>query len=105
MLRVVATIFAVGVATGLQFGLSAPSYVAILAGVSTYFVMRFGRTVHQNLSWKLGYWRGKDGRPWSEPWWVDRAVYGAAFMQGKGVNLGHSSDKQKTPYYGAAGEG
>ncbi len=27
------------------------------------------------------------GRPYSCPWWVDKMVYGLAFMQGKGVYL------------------
>jgi hypothetical protein len=38
---------------------------------------------HQTLSWKLGYGRGKEGRAYSCPWWVDKAVYAVAFMQGK----------------------
>ena len=38
---------------------------------------------HQTLSWKLGYGRGKEGRPYSCPWWVDKTVYALAFMQGE----------------------
>ena len=39
------------------------------------------------MSWKLGYGRGKAGRPYTCPWWVDRTVYALAFMQGKGVEI------------------
>jgi hypothetical protein len=43
---------------------------------------------HQTLSWKLGYGRGKEGRSYSCPWWVDKVVYDAlAYMQGKGVKI------------------
>jgi hypothetical protein len=40
--------------------------------------------LHQNLSWKLGHGRGKEGRAYSCPWWVDKMVYSLAYMQGKG---------------------
>jgi len=59
----------------------------LTAGLVWYFAVRLGRDLRQNMSWKLGYGRGKAGRPWSEPWWVDRKVYGLAYMQGKGVDL------------------
>jgi hypothetical protein len=38
---------------------------------------------HQTLSWKLGFGRGKEGRAYSCPWWVDKTVYALAYMQGK----------------------
>jgi hypothetical protein len=38
---------------------------------------------HQTLSWKIGYGRGKAGRVYSCPWWVDETVYALAYMQGK----------------------
>jgi hypothetical protein len=41
----------------------------------------------QTLSWKLGYGRGKAGKPFSCPWWADEQVYGLAFLQGKGVSI------------------
>jgi len=39
---------------------------------------------HQTLSWKLGYGRGKAGRPYSCPWWVHKFMYDLAYAQGKG---------------------
>jgi hypothetical protein len=42
---------------------------------------------HQTLSWKLGYGRGKEGRAYSCPWWVDEVVYALAYMQRKGVEI------------------
>jgi hypothetical protein len=85
--RIVAILVAIGISSALQFGLGAPSYVSLILGAASYLAIRFGGDAHQNLSWKLGYGRGKAGRPWSEPWWVDREVYALAFMQGKGVDL------------------
>jgi hypothetical protein len=41
----------------------------------------------QTLSWKLGYGRGKAGRAYSRPWWVDETVYALAYMQGKGAEI------------------
>jgi hypothetical protein len=32
----------------------------------------------QTLSWKLGYGRGKAGRAYGRPWWVDETVYALA---------------------------
>ena len=43
------------------------------------------RDWHQTLSWKLGYGRGKEGRAYTCPWWVDKTVYALAYMQGKSV--------------------
>jgi hypothetical protein len=83
-IRIIAILIAIAIAWGLRFGLDASSYVAFPAGVVAYFVVRYGRAAHQNLSWKFGYERGKAGRAWSEPWWVDRKVYGRAYMQGMG---------------------
>jgi hypothetical protein len=45
------------------------------------------RDVHQNVSWKVGYGFGKQGRPFKCPWWADKVVYSLAYMQGKGVDL------------------
>jgi hypothetical protein len=85
--RIFAILIGIGVSLALYNGLGTPSYVSLPLGVVAYFVVRFGRDAHQNLSWKLGYGRGKAGRPWSEPWWVDRKIYALAYMQGKGVEL------------------
>jgi hypothetical protein len=41
----------------------------------------------QTLSWKLGHWRGKSGRPYACPWWADERVYAVAFLRGKGVEI------------------
>jgi hypothetical protein len=80
-MRVLAIVIAIVISSVMQFGLHAPSYVSLLLGVVGYFAVRFGRDAHQNLSWKLGYGREKAGRPWSEPWWVDRKIYALAYMQ------------------------
>jgi hypothetical protein len=85
--RIIAIIVGLGISLGLTNVFAVPSYIAFLLGVVGYLAVRYGRDTHQNLSWKLGYGRGKDGRPWSEPWWVDRKVYGLAYLQGKGVEL------------------
>jgi hypothetical protein len=50
------------------------------------------RDWHQTLSWKLGYGRGKEGRAYTCPWWVDKAVYALAYMQGKGVEIPSQKD-------------
>jgi hypothetical protein len=85
--RIIAILIGVGISLGLYNSLGAPSYVSLPLGAVAYLVIRFWRDAHQNLSWKLGYGRGKAGRPWSEPWWVDRKIYALAYMQGKGVKL------------------
>lgn len=41
------------------------------------------RDIHQTLSWKVGYRRGKAGRDYRCPWWADRLVSAVAYMQGK----------------------
>ena len=41
----------------------------------------------QTLSWKLGYGRGKAGRAYGRPWWVDETVYALPYMQGKDVEI------------------
>ena len=56
------------------------------------------RDWHQALSWKLGYGRGKEGRPYSCPWWVDKAVYSLAYMQGRGVQIPHRRMPRGTNY-------
>jgi hypothetical protein len=45
------------------------------------------RDWHQNISWKLGYGRGKKGLPFTCPWWVDKKVYARAYMEGKGLKI------------------
>jgi hypothetical protein len=45
------------------------------------------RDWHQNLSWNVGYRRGKEGRPFSCPWWAGREICALAYLQGKGVDL------------------
>jgi hypothetical protein len=85
--RIIAILIAIGISSALQFGLGAPLYVSFTLGVITYLAVRFARNAHQNLSWKLGYGRGKAGRPWTEPWWVDRMIYAFAYMKGKGVKI------------------
>jgi hypothetical protein len=43
------------------------------------------KDLHQTLSWKLGYGRGRAGLSSKCPWWADKTVFALAFMQGKGV--------------------
>jgi len=50
------------------------------------------RNWHQNLSWKLGYGRGKKNRAWSCPWWANKTVYALAYMQGKGIEIPSPKD-------------
>jgi hypothetical protein len=45
----------------------------------------------QTLSWKRGYAHGKKGRPHQCPWWADKLVYAAAYLQGKGLFRAHHS--------------
>ena len=90
--RIIAILVAIGISSGLQLGLGAPSYISLTLGVVAYFAVRFARDARQNLSWKLGYGRGKAGRPWTAPWWVDRQIYALAYMQGKGVELTNPND-------------
>jgi hypothetical protein len=98
--RVIAILVAIVISSGLQFGLGAPSYVSLTLGAVTYFAARFLRDAHQNLSWKLGYGRGKAGRPWIEPWWVDRKIYALAYMQGKGVEIPSVKEASKDGHHG-----
>jgi hypothetical protein len=98
--RIIAILVAIGISSGLQFGLGAPSYVSLILGAVTYFAVRFGRDAHQNLSWKLGYGRGRARRPWTEPWWVDRKVYGLAYLQGKGVEIPSVKEESKDGHHG-----
>ncbi len=58
-------------------------------------LIRIVRDVHQNLSWKVGFARGKKGRPWSCPWWADRTVYGVAYVQGVGANIASTLEPSK----------
>jgi hypothetical protein len=41
----------------------------------------------QRLSQRVGHRRGKDGVPYSCPWWADEHVYALAFFEAKGVSL------------------
>jgi hypothetical protein len=45
------------------------------------------RNWHKNVSWKLGYLRGRKRLPWKSPWWADKMVHSLGYMQGKGVEL------------------
>jgi hypothetical protein len=85
--RIIAILIGIGISLGLHNGLDMPSHFSLPLGVVGYFAVRYGRDAHQNLSWKLGYGRGKEGRDCSEPWWVDRKVYALAYLQGKGVKV------------------
>jgi hypothetical protein len=40
------------------------------------------RDWHQNLSWNVGHRQGQEQRPFRCPWWVDREIFGLAYMQG-----------------------
>lgn len=82
--RVTAILVGIAISLGLTNGFDGPWYVSLPLGAVGYLGVRFA---HTNLSWKLGYGRGKAGRPWSEPWWVDRLIYALAYMQGKGVEI------------------
>ena len=44
---------------GLEYGLGAQWYVALPLALIGYLGLRYGRDMRQNLSWKLGYDRGK----------------------------------------------
>jgi hypothetical protein len=36
----------------------------------------------QTFSFRLGYARGLEARPFTAPWWVDRIVYSLAYAEG-----------------------
>lgn len=37
----------------------------------------------QNLSYRLGYAHGlRNRKPYRSPWWVDKIVYGVAYLKG-----------------------
>lgn len=40
------------------------------------------RDWHQNLSWNAGYRQAMRERPFHLPWWVDREIFGLAYIQG-----------------------
>jgi hypothetical protein len=40
------------------------------------------RNLHQTISYKLGYRRGRHGMPFKCPWWVDSIVFALADMDG-----------------------
>jgi hypothetical protein len=63
------------------------SYFALIAPMPEANMFDWIRDWHETLSWKLGYGRGKEGRAYSCPWWVDKVVYGTAYMQGCGVQI------------------
>jgi hypothetical protein len=45
--------------------------------------MSWLRDLHQNLSYRLGYAHGSRRRkPFKCPWWVDKTIYGLAYMDG-----------------------
>jgi hypothetical protein len=45
------------------------------------------RTIHQKLSYQLGFARGLRGRPFKSPWWVDRTVYAIGYIDGQRVRV------------------
>ena len=55
------------------------------------------RDVHQNLSWKLGFAYGKEGRSHKCPWWADSTVFALAYMQGKGIEIPTPTRRLNTP--------
>jgi len=63
--------------------LGASWYVAFPLGLAAYFILRFAPDAHQNLSFKLGFAHGKRGKLFKCPWWVDRVIYGLAYIEGR----------------------
>jgi hypothetical protein len=49
-------------------------------GRTLYYWLRDKR---QNLTFKWGWVKGKNGRPFKCPWWADSAVFALAYMNGK----------------------
>jgi hypothetical protein len=49
--------------------------------------MNWLRTLHQMLSYKLGYRRGRQGRPFQCPWWADTTTFAAGHIDGQGARL------------------
>ena len=39
--------------------------------------------LHQTMSWNAGYGRGREGRPFSCPWWVNQIVFSDGYLNGK----------------------
>ena len=44
--------------------------------------MHWLRVLRQTFSFRLGYARGLEARPFTAPWWVDRIVYSLAYAEG-----------------------
>src|SRR5262249_24382825 len=59
-IRICAILAAIVVSLTLDNALAAPDYVSFPAGGVAYLAVRFAS--RQNLSWRLGYGRGKKGR-------------------------------------------
>jgi len=53
------------------------------------------RDWYQTLSWNAGYGRGKDGRPFSCPWWVNQIVFSNGYIEGKS-DRAHRSNTRRT---------
>ena len=83
-MRAIAILGAIGILLGLQYGLRAQWYVALPLALIGYLCLRYGREVHRNESWKLGYQRGKAGRPSGKgPWWTDGQFYATGHSHGQ----------------------
>ena len=52
------------------------------------------RDWRQTESFKHGYERGKQARPFGCPWWADRITYSLAYMEGRGVKLTSPDSEQ-----------
>ena len=44
--------------------------------------MHWLRALRQTFSFRLGYGRGLEARPFTAPWWVDRIVYSLGYTEG-----------------------
>src|SRR5262245_54268582 len=57
---------------------------SLLVGCATRKQMAETKRFRKILGWTItGIGRRKEGRLWSEPWWVDRKIYTIANIQGK----------------------
>lgn len=42
---------------------------------------------HRAISWTLGHEHGKQGRPYTRPWWVNEAYYALAYTHTKLIEI------------------
>jgi hypothetical protein len=83
-MRAIAILVGIGILFGLEYGLGTQWYVALPLALIGYLGLRYGRDMRQNLSWKLGYDRGKAERTSGKgPWWTDRQWYAAGHSHGQ----------------------